>query len=194
MITESVGGDEILRVANNAAGAGAPILRMQTDVVGGVKYNLDNRMGRLEFYGRNSVGNFNEGAYIEANTTHAEAGEFLPCSLSLHVRSVNGNDDLEVLKIRADSVAQINGSLQMSGSITLSNGLGRGTIALVGGTITVPNVSTAANSKIMLTAQIPGGTVGALYVSSRIVGTSFTITSTSATDTSTVAWMVFQTI
>jgi mannose/fructose/N-acetylgalactosamine-specific phosphotransferase system component IIC len=49
-----------------------------------------------------------------------------------------------------------------------------------------------ANSLIFLTVNTTGGTVGSPYVSARVASTSFTITSTSGTDTSTVAWMLFE--
>jgi hypothetical protein len=67
-----------------------------------------------------------------------------------------------------------------------------GTAVLVGGTVTVANTSVTASSRIFLTADAPGGTLGSVYVSARTAGTSFTITSTSAIDTSTVAWIIFE--
>jgi hypothetical protein len=54
----------------------------------------------------------------------------------------------------------------------------------------VPNTAVTAASEIFLTAQVPGGSPGALYVSARTPGVSFTITSTSATDTSAVAYRI----
>lgn len=65
-----------------------------------------------------------------------------------------------------------------------------GLATLVAGTVTVSTTAVAANSRIFLTAQSTGGTAGALRVSARSAGTSFTITSTSGTDTSTVAWQI----
>lgn len=65
-----------------------------------------------------------------------------------------------------------------------------GTAVLVAGTVTVNSTAVGASARIMLTTQIPGGTVGAVYVSARVNGTSFTITSTSLLDTSTVAWEI----
>lgn len=65
-----------------------------------------------------------------------------------------------------------------------------GTATLVGGTVTVNNAAVAANSRIMLTSQVDGGTVGFLRVSGRSNGVSFTISSSSALDTSTVAWLI----
>lgn len=68
----------------------------------------------------------------------------------------------------------------------------QGTAVLVAGTVTVANTSVTAVSRIFLTSQVDGGTVGFLRVSARTAGTSFTITSSSATDTSTVAFEIFE--
>jgi hypothetical protein len=67
-----------------------------------------------------------------------------------------------------------------------------GTATLAAGTVTVSTTAVTANSRIFLTAQTTGGTPGALRVSARTAGTSFTITSTSGTDTSQVAWMIVE--
>lgn len=64
----------------------------------------------------------------------------------------------------------------------------RGTVALVAGAATVALPSVTANTQFQLTIQAPGGTIGVPHVFSRVVGTSFTIHSSSATDTSTVGW------
>ena len=68
----------------------------------------------------------------------------------------------------------------------------QGLVTLVAGTVTVSNTSVTANSRIFLTSQSGGGTPGFLRVSSRVAGTSFTITSSSGTDTSTVAYEIFE--
>jgi hypothetical protein len=67
-----------------------------------------------------------------------------------------------------------------------------GSIALAAGTITVANSTVTANTRIFLTCQVPGGTPGFLRVSARTAGTSFTILSSSGTDTSTVAWLLIE--
>jgi len=71
-----------------------------------------------------------------------------------------------------------------------SSRMGRAT--LVAGTVTVSNTNVTASSEIFLTCQVTGGTRGALAVTARTAGTSFTITSTSATDTSQVAWFIVE--
>lgn len=67
-----------------------------------------------------------------------------------------------------------------------------GTAVLVAGTVTVSTTAVTATSRIFLTNQVLGGTAGFLRVSARTAGTSFTITSSSGTDTSTVAWMMVE--
>lgn len=69
-----------------------------------------------------------------------------------------------------------------------------GTATLVGGTVTVANTSVTANSMIIPISQVDGGTPGFLRITAKVVGTSFTITSSSATDTSTVAWEIVERI
>lgn len=65
-----------------------------------------------------------------------------------------------------------------------------GTATLAAGTVVVSTTAVTATSRIFLTAQTSGAAPGALRVSARTAGTSFTITSTSATDTSVVAWLI----
>lgn len=66
-----------------------------------------------------------------------------------------------------------------------------GTAVLAAGTVVVSTTAVASNSRIILTSNTDGGTPGWLRVSARTANTSFTITSSSATDTSTVAWIIF---
>lgn len=69
-----------------------------------------------------------------------------------------------------------------------------GTATLSGGTVVVSTTAVTANSRIFLTAQSLGTiTVGqGLAVTARTAGTSFTITSQSAVDTSVVAWILIE--
>lgn len=69
-----------------------------------------------------------------------------------------------------------------------------GTAVLVAGTVTVTNTSVTANSRIFLTSQSDGGTVGFLRITAKTAATSFVITSSSLLDTSTVAWMIVESI
>jgi hypothetical protein len=68
----------------------------------------------------------------------------------------------------------------------------QGTAVLAAGTVTVANTSVTANSRIFLTSNADGGTPGFVRVSARVAGTSFTITSSSGTDTSTIGYEIFE--
>lgn len=67
-----------------------------------------------------------------------------------------------------------------------------GVATLVAGTVTVNTTAVTATSRIYLTSQVDGGTPGFQRVSARVAATSFTITSSNAADTSTVAWMIVE--
>lgn len=67
-----------------------------------------------------------------------------------------------------------------------------GRVVLVGGTATVNTTAVGANTIILMDNQALGGTAGFLRVSARVAGTSFTITSSSGTDTSTIGWVLVE--
>jgi hypothetical protein len=64
--------------------------------------------------------------------------------------------------------------------------------AMTTGSVTVATTAITANSQVHLTPNTLGTVTKpqALYVSARTAGTSFTITSADATDTSTVDWLI----
>lgn len=68
----------------------------------------------------------------------------------------------------------------------------QGTATLSSGSAIVTNSAVTANSRILLTSNADGGTPGWLRVSARTAGTSFTITSSSGSDASTVAYEIFE--
>lgn len=68
----------------------------------------------------------------------------------------------------------------------------QGIAVLVAGTKVVTTTAVTANSRIFLTSNADGGTPGFQRVSARTAGTSFTITSSNAADTSTIAWEIFE--
>lgn len=67
-----------------------------------------------------------------------------------------------------------------------------GIATLSAGAVTVNTTKVTANSRIFLTGNVDGGTPGWVRVSARSAGTSFTITSSSGTDTSQVAWIIIE--
>lgn len=105
----------------------------------------------------------------------------------------------------ANAIHATSGQIQADGNISLASigskllikegtnaSLGVATLTL--GTVTVSNTLVTANSRIMLSIQSLG-TVSlptVVGVTARSAGTSFTITSASATDTSVVAWQIIE--
>lgn len=71
-----------------------------------------------------------------------------------------------------------------------SNAIKTGTAVLVAGTIVIADVKITANSIIRLSRKTVGGTPGALFNSAKTASTSFAVTSTSATDTSTIYYEI----
>lgn len=84
-------------------------------------------------------------------------------------------------------------SPEISGSkIVLAAGTNSGAgvaAAMTAGSVTVSNTGVTANSIILLSVLTPGGTQGTLSYSVT-AGASFTIHSSSSSDTSTVAWVI----
>jgi hypothetical protein len=66
-----------------------------------------------------------------------------------------------------------------------------GTSTLVGGSVVVSNTSITANTRVFTSRMALGGTAGHLSVALN-AGVGFTITSSSGTDTSVVAWMLVE--
>lgn len=68
-----------------------------------------------------------------------------------------------------------------------------GTGTLSGGTVTISNTSVTANSVIFLQDTSSSLTnVGVLSVTAKVAGTSFTVSSTSALDTSTFNYIIYE--
>lgn len=123
-----------------------------------------NGNGRLEFGG---------------GATPVDVALFRDGSTRLHtINSFVTEGDL-IIDVVGNGLSVKEGSNATAGSATL-----------VGGTVTVSTTAVTASSRILLTSQADGGTPGFLRVSARTAATSFTITSSSGTDTSTVAWFI----
>jgi len=67
-----------------------------------------------------------------------------------------------------------------------------GEVQLESGTGVVMFSGVTSSSRILVTCQNPIGIVGYLYISNRIPGTGFTISSSSSGDNSMVAWFAFE--
>lgn len=124
-------------------------------------------------------------------------------SWSLAGKIQNPNEDIPLTNdldegeayVHATSIRLQDGSTALSSSnLQLVEGANapQGVVTLAAGQAIVTNTLVTANSRIQLTIQQDGltGTPGAVRVSSRVPGISFTIKSTSSNDTSIVAYQI----
>jgi hypothetical protein len=117
-----------------------------------------------------------QGTQYVVTANHTSGGTFSTANLSSVANSTGGH-------LTASAVG-------FGLSVKEGTGAKMGVATLVAGTVTVANASVTATSRIFLTGNVDGGTPGWHRVSARVNGTSFTITSSSNTDTSTVAWLI----
>lgn len=103
-----------------------------------------------------------------------------------------GQSDTDFIAFAGDAKALQCGTV--GGGLAVKEGTNArmGTLTLTGATpVVVNNTSVTANTRILLTANAPGGTPGHFWVSARTAGTSFSVTGT-AGDTSTLAYLLLE--
>lgn len=83
------------------------------------------------------------------------------------------------------------GTSTASGQFVLSGNM-TGIVELQSGTGIVLFSGVTSATRILLTTQEPNGVVGTVYVSNRIPGTGFTISSTASADNSVIAWFAIE--
>jgi hypothetical protein len=156
--------------------------------------------------------------YDQSNTVNNRSADLLFITGSIKFRFANDarNAFLDVFSITGGQASGVTGitsssgsgswvhtgAFSASGSINTSVGLTvkeganakQGVATLVAGTVTVSNTSVTATSRIQLTVQSLGTVTApkAVAVTARTAGTSFTITSADNTDTSVVAYEIFE--
>jgi len=97
---------------------------------------------------------------------------------------------------RLDATLESNGSFalrRVGQGLCIAEGSNakQGAATLTAGTVTVANTSVTANSRIHATGQ-DGGVTGAVNVSARTPGVSFTLTSSNPADSGVVAYTIFE--
>lgn len=180
--------------------------QLGTAYIGGVTTDQDKHL-HLEFNEASDIGKIfaedNGTAYkdLVLNYDSADTAKFvgigkLPTS-KLDVNGVTTTGGLETTFINASGNITAQGDLTL-GTVTKGIKIKEGSNARMGvctlaaGTCTVANNLVNGTTRIFLTNNTPGGTVGFLRISARVVSTSFTISSSSATDTSTIAWLLIE--
>lgn len=141
--------------------------RLRADATGKLRWGPGNA-ARDTFLYRNGVNNLKTDGFFNAGSMQSD-GDVSMYGTNFTLGTVGGG-----LRIKEGTDAR----------------MGRAT--LIGGTLVVATAAVTASSEIFLTCQTPGGTPGFLRVSARTAGTSFTILSSSGTDTSVVGWMIVE--
>jgi hypothetical protein len=104
---------------------------------------------------------------------------------------------LESPAFTTPNIGAANGaSLSLSNTINLiatGGAATAGTATLVAGTVTVNTTAMTATALLFTQRKTAGGTVGFQVTYTQVNGTSFTINSDSALDTSTFSWMIVET-
>lgn len=131
-----------------------------------------------------------------SNSTNTLSGQLYIDTAGTKLNALTGALNLQVNNVTHASIASTGqlrlGTVGAGYSIAEGANAKQGAATLVAGTVVVSTTAVTANSRIHLTGQNSSGTPGHIYVSARVAGTSFTITSTSAADTRLVAWTIFE--
>jgi len=153
-----------------------------------------------DFLGSNVIDSYNQYNLLSSNMTIHSSGTIseistinttttTPFFLNTNNMSINGT----TLTINTNTT--FHNETTFMGPLNIPPaGETQGTATLVGGTVVVNTAVVSSSSCIYLTIQnTNGGTVGTVYISNIVPNANFTITSTSSSDVSTVAWLIIQT-
>lgn len=144
-----------------------------------------------------SIGFMSAGANVVfINYAQTDASDIIVTSTPLLVRK-SSTEHLVVDTV--NSITKVAGDLSCVAAgkglrVKEGSNAKQGVSTLVAGTVVVSNTSVTATSRILLTVQSLGTVTApkAIAVTARTAGTSFTITSADATDTSVVGWQIFE--
>lgn len=133
---------------------------------------------------------------LNASWTFGNSGYFIGNAANGY-RFNNAADSVNLLVLNDSGLMELRGNFKLTSVgnkhlIAEGANASMGVATLVAGTVTVNNTLITGNTRIFLTGQNSSGTHGELTVSARSASTSFTITSSSATDTRSVAWLLIE--
>jgi len=175
----------------------------------GTNYGGCNAYGNL-YYTSGAGINFLNGSSLVFNNDACFFSAPWGGSSITGVLHLNGANSTEELRISANGSANAgsylglkfdgtNGVISSTGIVKITSPIGlptgtnarAGNATLVAGTVTVSNATVTTSTLVILTRKTAGGTIGGLtYTLSS--GSSFTINSDSATDTSTVSFLLIE--
>lgn len=181
LVLESFGSSSSITLQNSTGTSFTSTIKPSSG--NGIDFSLSSSTHTI--LGGNQSSTFNISA--RPSVTTAVAGTNL--SLNSGVATTgNANGGNVIINPGAGIGTGLNGKIQIASGTNKPMGIA----TLVGGTVTVNNHLVTASSRIFLTSNVDGGTPGFVRVSARVNGTSFTITSSSGTDTSQIAWLILE--
>ncbi|MDP4219113.1 MAG: hypothetical protein Q8916_02440 [Bacteroidota bacterium] len=170
----------------NPSAAGLHVVARNTNAgatgvtINGVVINVTNAgTGTQTGLCANATGNGINYALILTGTS----GNLCGIGTTTPAENLDVNGNIRISGVNGLKISEWSGTAATPGTM--------GTAVLAAGTKVVQTTSVTANSRIFLTTQ-SATNPGKLYVSARTAGTSFTISSTSGTDASTVAWVIVE--
>ena len=162
-------------------------------------YSILANTGNNSYFGIESStgGSLFTGGSAYATVLGTDAARSLQFATSSNIRLTIASTGNVLIGTTTDNASK----LQVAGNLSLTTAGNKiliqtgtnasvGLSTLVGGTVTVSTTAVTSNSGIMLTCRTVGGTQGLLRISTITGGTSFVITSSSALDTSQIAWLI----
>lgn len=190
---------EIINKADDVNATGGPVLymaRSRGTLAAPLIAGNGDSLASVVALGFDGV-DYAESARIDFVVNALTGSNNMAGSISLKVSTSGSQTPAEALKIINNKDTYFYGNtivFNAGNGLRVREGTNckQGVANLAAGTVTVNNTAVTANSRIFLTSQVDGGTPGFLRVSARASGTSFTITSSSAADTSTVAYEIFE--
>lgn len=185
-VTPYYGGGQVVNPANVIPTSGAPSNKLTEDKIGTIA--VDNAAGNI--YGLASKSGGVDTWVLLGGSSGAIS------NVVGTANQITVNVASNVATISLPSAITVPGSLTMTGKLSLSTGANSSTGvsgAMTSGAVTVSNTSVTANSKILAYPAVLGTVTlpQAYYISAITPGTSFVITSGSATDTSTWNYAIF---
>jgi hypothetical protein len=191
---------------SGSAWAGLPVYFVGTGTADGSdNQTLTLAGGGAAATGRGGFTVWNGNEAAEVGSIRSYTGNAANATFQVNLAGSNG---AFYVKNAADStlfyVLQANGNVGVSAGdlVVAAPGKGlqvkegsnakMGVSTLAAGTVTVNTTAVTATSRIFLSHQTAGGTVGHVAVTARTAGTSFTVTSSSGSDTSQVAWLIVE--
>lgn len=194
------GGHTLSAFANDQFGSAIVALKVTGGQASGIT-GITSNSGSGQW---THTGKFHATGGVSASPLSEDVELPVPVGNSIHINGspvggpttiITEGDDQDInleITLKGNGTFKVNAPVVSAGlQVQEGTNAKQGVATLGAGTVTVANTSVTANSRIFLTGQ-DDNVKGALRVSARVAGTSFSITSNDNTDTGVVAYQIFE--